>query len=146
MSSSLHVRDARKDELPVLTHIAVRAFRGRPMSEALFPEHLRLNPGDADKIAFRQRSHLRRFDQDNQHYIVVVDDTDTVVGFALWVSAQDPAKRAERTPEELQARNASFPKSLDLSALEAIEAATEVLDKYLRDALGEDEYNNSWCE
>lgn len=142
MSSSLYVRDARKDEIPVTADLTTRAFRGRPLSEALFPGC----PGGADEVQWRLGRYLQKFGQENYHYIVVVDEAEKVVGQAIWMSAQDAGPPKELTPEEREAENASLPKSLDLGVLQTVKTATKELEKYLRDALGEEEYNNSWCE
>lgn len=143
MSSPFHIRDARKDEISSLAHLSSRAFRGRPLNVALFPEHLQTHPDEEHD--FRVARLLLRFDDENMHYIVVADKYDSAVGYAVW---QSPPK-LEPDPEEVEAAKvkarAICPKGMDIDALAKIEMAIEVLGKYLKDALGEEKYKKAWC-
>lgn len=148
MSSPLHVRDARKDELYYLIELSGRAFKGRAFSEALFPPHLRTDP--KEEADFRAGRQLRRWDNEDFHYIVVADEEDKPVGWAVW---QSPSN-VETQPGESEGASAALrkslpkdlPKGLDVSVLQEVEAKTQVLDKTLRDSLGEDGYKKAWCK
>lgn len=144
MSSSLHLRKARKEELKTLIQISARAFKGRPLSEALFPAHLQTDPNQ--DLEFRLERQRSKFDNEDLHYIVVADDQDKPLGWAVW---QNPTQHAT-PPAGSEAANASLrenpPPGMDLAVLDIFEKGTAALGKNLRDALGEDGYNNAWCE
>lgn len=148
MQRPLHIRYARKDELPTMAQLSVTAFRhsGRQVNAALFPEHLRVNPGDTDEIELSVRNMTRTFDYKNRHYIVAIDDEDTIMGWAEWTSGEDPI--VEMTPEELEKKRAEgiarLPKSFDLEAAERLGREAGELSKKLQEALGEEAYHNSW--
>lgn len=148
MQRPFNVRYARKDELTAMAQLSITAFRhsGRQVNAALFPEHLRVNPGDTDEIDFSVRNMVRTFDYKNRHYIVVVDEQDTIMGWAEWASGEDP--RVEMTPDELEKKRtegvARLPKSFDLEAAGRLGQEAEALSKRLREALGEDGYRDSW--
>lgn len=147
-NSTLRIREATEDDLPAMTRISIEAFRGRHMNEAMFPEHLRVRPGDADRydvILSRRRARLGR---PNVHNLVVVNDTpegEVVVASAEWQSVPEPVV-PELTPEARAARDAGFPASLDREAIAVLESESALLDQTIRDALGEEGYENSWCE
>ncbi|KAJ4393365.1 hypothetical protein N0V93_002573 [Gnomoniopsis smithogilvyi] len=146
MSSPLHLRDARKDEMYSLIALAGRAFKGRAFSDALFPPHLQTYPNE--ELDFRAERQLRRFDKEDLHYLVVADEADTPVGWAIW---QSPSI-SETKPGEPEGAGAALraalpkdlPKGLDLAVLAELEKGTEVLDKTLQDALGQDGYKQAW--
>lgn len=144
MSSSLHLRKARKDEIDTLVRISAKAFKGRPLSDALFPPHLQTDP-DQDR-EFRAERQRKKFDNEDLHYIVVADDQDTPLGWALW---QSPTQDAT-PPAGSEAANAKLrenpPAGMDLAVLDVFEKGTAALGKNLRDALGEDGYKNAWCK
>lgn len=142
------IRYARKDELTAMAQLSITAFRhsGRQVNAALFPERLRMNPGDTDEIEMSVRNMVRTFDHENRHYIVAVDEQDTIMGWAEWTSGEDRIE--ELTPEEQQKKKAEgiarLPKSFDLQAAQQLGREAEELSKKLREALGEEEYHNSW--
>lgn len=144
MSPTLHLRKGRKDEIDDLVQLSIRAFRGRPLSEALFPEHLQTAPGE--ELGFRARGHLSKMDHKDLHYVVVADEEDKAVGCAVWQSPLDPSA----SPEDLEAAKATLranlPKGLDVAALAEVDKAVQILEGNLRDALGEDGYKNAWCK
>lgn len=146
---TFQIRYARKDELHAMAQLSVTAFRhsGRQVNAALFPEHLRVNPGDTDEVEFSVRNMTRTFDYKNRHYIVAADDEqDTIMGWAEWTSGEDPIE--EMTPEEREKKRAEgiarLPKSFDLQAAQQLGREAEELEKKLRQALGEEGYQNSW--
>ncbi|KAF3770640.1 hypothetical protein M406DRAFT_67026 [Cryphonectria parasitica EP155] len=141
-SSGLHIRRAHKADIPTLVKISSEAFRGRPLTEALFPPHLSKGLDQEEKLAFRRAWHENGFDNENRHYIVVVDgpDDSNIVGSACWQSRDDPLE-SQLMPEQLRAQ---CPPTMDLAALDIIERDTKVLKKNLLDALGEEAYKNSW--
>lgn len=57
----IRLREARREDIPVLIPMLLNAFRGRAMNEAFFPEHLRVRPGDEDQVAFRAGGMETRF-------------------------------------------------------------------------------------
>lgn len=144
MSSSLHLRKARKDEIDTLIQISAKAFKGRPLSDALFPPHLETDPDQNRK--FRAERHREKFDNKDLHYIVVADDEDRPLGWALWQSPDQDAT----PPAVNEAANAALrenpPPGMDVSVLDVFEQGTAVLAKNLRDALGEDGYSTAWCK
>lgn len=149
-SSTLRIREITEDDLPALARISIAAFRGRPMNEAMFPERLRQRPGDADRydvVLARRRARLGR---PHVHNIAVVEDSEgeeVIVGSAEWQSVPEPLLAASLvTPEGRAARDAGFPASLDREAVAALERESVLLDQTIRDALGEEGYENSWCE
>lgn len=148
MQRPSRVRYARKDELTAMAQLSITAFRhsGRPVNAALFPERLRVRPGDTDETEFSVRNMARTFDYENHHYIVAVDDKDTIMGWAEWTSGEDP--RTDMTPEEREQKRAEgiarLPKSFDLEAAQQLGREAEELSKKLREALGEEGYRNSW--
>lgn len=131
-----------------MAQLSVTAFRhsGRQVNAALFPEHLRVNPGDTDEIELSVRNMTRSFDYKNRHYVVAVDDEDTIMGWAEWTSGEDPI--VEMTPEEREKKRAEgiarLPKSFDLQAAQQLGQEAEKLSEKLREALGEEVYHNSW--
>lgn len=131
-----------------MTQLSITAFRhsGRQVNAALFPERLRVNPGDTDEIELSVRNMVRTFDYKNRHYIVAVDEQDTIMGWAEWTSGEDPIE--ELTPEERDKKRAEgiarLPKSFDLQAAQQLGQEAEELSKKLREALGEEGYQNSW--
>lgn len=144
MSSSVHLRKASKDEIDILIRISARAFKGRPLSEALFPPHLQTDiDQDHEFRAERQRA---KFDNEDLHYIVAADDQDAPLGWALWQSPthdSTPPAGSESANAELRENP---PAGMDLAVLDIIEKGTAALGKNLRDALGEDGYKNAWCK
>lgn len=148
MQRSFNIRYARKDELTAMAQLSITAFRhsGRQVNAALFPEHLRVNPGDTDEVDFSVRNMVRTFDYKNRHYIVVVDEQDTIMGWAEWISGEDPI--VEMTPEEREKKKAEgiarLPKSFDLEAAQRLGQEAETLSERLREALGKEGYRNSW--
>lgn len=145
MSSTLHIREAREDDLPTMTRISIEAFRGRPMNEAKFPPHLRILPGDEDKVGPVTERRRARLGRPNVHTLVVVDEADHVLGAAEWQSVPEPLVPV-LTPEAREARFAELPSCVDRAAIEALERDGLLLDQTIRDALGEEGYDNSWCE
>lgn len=134
-----------------MAQLSVTAFRhsGRQVNAALFPEHLRVNPGDTDEVEFSVRNMTRTFDSRNRHYIVAADDEqDTIMGWAEWTSGEDPIE--EMTPEEQEKKRAEgiarLPKSFDLQAAQQLGREAQELDKRLKQALGEEGYQNSWSK
>jgi hypothetical protein len=75
-----------------MAQLSITAFRhsGRQVNAALFPERLRVNPGDSDEVDFSVRNMARNFDYKNHHYIVAVNEQGNIVGWAEWTSAEDP--------------------------------------------------------
>ncbi|KAK2601384.1 hypothetical protein N8I77_010839 [Diaporthe amygdali] len=148
MSRPIHVRYARQDELPAMAQLSITAFRqsGREVNAALFPEHLRVNPGDADEIEFSVKNMARTFDNKSRHYVVAVDEQDTIMGWAEWTSGDEPV--VEMTPEEREKKRAEgisrLPRSFDLQAAERLGREADELSKSLKEALGEEHYQNSW--
>lgn len=145
---SSKVRHARQDELPTMAQLSVTSFRhsGRQVNAALFPEYLRINPGDSDEVDFSVKNMGRNFEKKNHHYIVVVDGQDNIMGWAEWISGEDPV--VEMTPDEREKKRAEgiarLPKSLDLQAAERLGKEADELSKRLKEALGEEQYQNSW--
>ncbi|KAH8748861.1 hypothetical protein F5883DRAFT_582100 [Diaporthe sp. PMI_573] len=84
MQISINTRYARKDELTAMAQLSITAFRhsGRQVNAGLFPERLRVNPGNTDEIQFSLRNMARTFDYKNRHYIAAVDEQDTIMGWA----------------------------------------------------------------
>lgn len=148
MVSALKIREARIEELTAIVKLMVEAFRGRAMNEAFFPERLRTGSGDDEEVAFRVENLAKRFDFENHHYIVVVDNDDNILGAAEWLSGDDPV--VAMTEEERAANKAKgmagLPKGFDFAAAEQAGTEAAELDKSLRDALGEEAYKNSWSE
>lgn len=148
MQRPFNVRHARKDELNAMAQLSITAFRhsGRQVNAALFPEHLRVNPGDTDEIEFSVKNMVRTFDYKNRHYIVAVDEQDAIMGWAEWTSGEDPI--VEMTPEEREKKKAQdiarFPRSFDMEAAQRLGREAETLSQRLREALGEEGYRNSW--
>ncbi|KAL1863019.1 hypothetical protein Daus18300_008175 [Diaporthe australafricana] len=148
MSTLFHIRYAREDELPAMVQLSVIAFRhsGRPVNAALFPERLRVNPGDTDEIEFTVRNTARTFANENRHYVVAVDEQDTIMGWAEWTSGDDPI--VDMTPDERDRKRAEgiarLPKSFDLQAAERLGREAEELSEKLEEVLGEEDYRNSW--
>ncbi|CAN8098115.1 unnamed protein product [Discula destructiva] len=153
MSKTLHIRDARKDEVHALINIGARAFKGRAMSEALFPKRLRAIDGqlmcsDAEKLQCQEESEfcverlLRRIDDETEHFVVATDDHDAPIGYANWRSP------LSNKPEEAKALESllqeEHPKTMDMEALAVISKGIAVLEAAIRDALGEDEFRRSW--
>lgn len=146
----LRTRAARKDEIDVLTLSAAKAFKGRPMNDRLFPEHLRTSAAEPDEIVsreeldFRSQRQLARFDRDHLYPIVIVDDQDIPLGLAVWLGPlyiepeESEAQKAERV--------ANFPKGLDVTVLKEIESNTPILNQAIQNALGEDAYKKSWSK
>lgn len=131
-----------------MAQLSINAFRhsGRQVNAALFPERLRVNPGDTDEIELSVRNMVRTFDYKNRHYIVAVDEQDAIMGWAEWTSGEDPIE--ELTPEERDKKKAEgiarLPKSFDLQAAQQLGREADELSKKLREALDEEEYQNSW--
>lgn len=142
MSSPLQVRKAHPSEIPIITQLQINAFRGRALNDALFPEHLRVSPGDQDELAHRIRGLERVFANPNRHHLVCVDENDIIMGYAEWSSGEDPIW--EVTEEERAARLARAPKSLDLEAAERIGREAAVLERTLKTALGDEGFRNAW--
>lgn len=148
MTEPSKVRYARHDELPAMAQLSITSFRhsGRQVNAALFPEHLRINPGDIDEVDFSVKNMARNFENKNHHYIVAVDEQDTIMGWAEWISGEDPV--VEMTPDEREKKRAEnlarLPKSLDLQAAERLGKEAEELSIKLKEALGEEQYRNSW--
>lgn len=146
MSSPLHIRPARRDEINTLCQLSREAFRGRPMTEALVPQRLLQLHGtsEADALDFRAQRHRKAFDDANKHYVVVADAaTDEPAGWAVWHSyPPDAVAPVLKTPEE----RAALPPYVDREALAVVEREGVLLDQTIRDALGEEGYENSWCE
>lgn len=142
------IRYARKNELSAMAQLSINAFRhsGRQVNAALFPERLRVNSGDTDEIKLSVRNMVRTFDYKNRHYIVAVDDQDTMMGWAEWTSGEDSIE--ELTPEEREKKRAEgiarLPASFDLQAAQQLGRQAEELSKKLREALGDEGYRNSW--
>lgn len=115
--SQIRLREARKEEIPLLVSMLINAFRGRAMNEAFFPERLRVREGDADQLSFRSermekqyaaRDEARQADPDEKrpqcHYLVAVEvleeegsgsspegGEETIVGYAEWVGHRGAA-------------------------------------------------------
>ncbi|KAI3394533.1 hypothetical protein diail_2582 [Diaporthe ilicicola] len=148
MSRLFHIRYAREDELVAMAQLSVTAFRqsGRQVNAALFPERLRVNPGDTDEVRFSIGNMAHSFRTENHSHIVAVDEQNTIMGWAEWTSGDDPI--IEMTPDEREKeraeRVARVPKSLDLEAAERLGREAGQLSKKLEEALGEGEYHNSW--
>lgn len=115
------------------------------MSEALFPQHLQTGPSDEDDA--RTALHLLKFDREDLHYIVAADEVDNALGYAVWQSSPRPAveARSKGLEDTVAKLRADRPKGLDVAVLEEIEKAMVVLDKVVRDALGDDGYTDAWC-
>lgn len=152
--SPLRVRPARRDEIPALCRIGREAFRGRPLTEAINPPHLVGEAGDEAVVEFRAARQRRVFDDPEKHFVVVEDagaGAGEVAGYAIWhaypvgpvVAAPPPASE---TAEARAARLAKLPPIVDVAALETLERETVLLDQTIRDALGEEGYENSWCK
>lgn len=145
MSSSYHIRKAEKDDLPAMIEVSKRAFAGGAMSDALFPEHLRTEDTENEKVQFHLSRHVDKIYDENRHYLVVVDDKDTIAGIALWQTYVETGLNDKEAEEAEKAELRShFPKSIDLAAAEKIEKLLEVLKKTIKDALGQEEFKNSW--
>lgn len=149
-SQSLRIRYMRKDELEAIVRLSARAFKGRPMTEALFPTHLQTDltsPGEVisrEEFDFRVGRHLHKFDDEALHYLVVVDDEDNPVGTAIWKSPLRTEPDKSKTVDALLGPT-SRPKSMDMAVVAEIEKGLKVLERNLQDALGADGYRNSWC-
>lgn len=147
MPHNLRIRKAQESDLPDMTRISIEAFRGRPMNEAQFPPHLRVLPGDGDKVGHITERRRAKLDRPNVHVIVVVDDDDDgrVLGSAEWQSVPEPLV-PYTTPEGREAELAKLPSCIDRGAVVELVTESLLLDQTIRDALGEEEYENSWCE
>ena len=138
----------RRMEIATMAQLSITAFRhsGRQVNAALFPERLRVNPGDSDEVDFSVRNMARNFDNQNHHYILAVNEQDTIIGWAEWTSGEDPI--VEVTPDEREKKAAEgiarLPKGFDLQAAQRLGKEAEELSKRLREALGEGEYQSSW--
>lgn len=189
--SKIRLREAREEDIPIVVPMLINTFRGRPMSEAFFPERLRVRQDDADQIAFRSERIRKRFaardkaksgqgpgsstssTSQQYHYIVaVLEDTggdETIVGYAEWVDnravvssttddnsdeesslttqAEELAGRKERKARlEAETAARSMPSSLDREAVDTAYKEIAVLKNFLREALGEEGFANSWCK
>lgn len=142
--SALHLRNARKEEIPALVLLSEKAFRGRPLSDALFPEHLQTDPNE--RYEFRAQIHLRKFDNEDLYYIVVADEDDTAVGYAIWQSPPKPGTSFQDAGTTKAILAGAKPKFLDADVLATVEKGTAVLEKQIRDALGKEGYENAWCQ
>lgn len=128
-----------------MAQLSVTAFRhsGRRVNAALFPERLRVKPGDTDEVEFTFKNLWRTFEYRNRHYVVAVDEQDAIMGWAEWTSGDDPI--VAMTPDEQKtAETTRLPESLDLNAAQRLGREAGELSKKLREALGEDAYRNSW--
>ena len=142
------IRYAQRDELPAMAQLSITSFRqsGRQVNAALFPERLRVKPGDTDEVDFSVRNMARTFDYKNRHYVVAVNNQDDIMGWAEWTSGEDPVE--EMTPDERDKKRAEglarLPRSFDLEAAQRLGREAEGLSNKLREALGEEGYRNSW--
>lgn len=131
-----------------LAELGGRAFKGRPLSEALFPLHLQTYPNE--ELDYRVARQLQRFDNEDLHGIVVANQEDRPVGWAIWQSPSGLGPDSGHPEGARAALEASLPKNLpkglDLAVLAEVKEGIEVLDKSLRDALGEDGYKEAWCK
>lgn len=179
-SPTIRLREARKEDIPSLVPMLLKAFRGRAMNEAFFPERLRVNEGDVDQLAFRTYGIEQRFavrdeaqgggdppetQHKRYHYLVAVEDggsgpgddddgaAETIVGYAEWVdmtptekTEEELAKDKERQAQLAAERKARRPPSLDIEAVDAAYESIAVLEGFLKKALGEEGFANSWCK
>lgn len=148
MKEPLKIRCARKEEFPTMARLSVAAFRhsGRQVNAALFPEHLRVNPGDSDEVKLSVGDMHRNSEKNNHHFIVVADEQDIIMGWADWICGEDPVLDMTQEQREIKRaeRIARLPRSMDLQAAQRLGREAGELSKRLREALGEDQYQNSW--
>lgn len=163
---ALRVRPTRKEDIEAIVRFSAKAFKGRPLSEALFPARLQTEPTKPGEAIGREEFEYRverlkvKFDKEDLHYVVVVDDQDTPIGSAIWQSPPGPSldtkpdesdkEKAEKSDkkkvEALLGPENIRPKGLDTEVVAWIESNINVLEGSLRDALGEEGYKNSWCQ
>lgn len=156
--AKIHLREAREQDIPLVVPMLMHAFRGRAMNEAFFPARLRVRQDDADQIAFRS-AHIRKqfairdqAQSGQEHYIVAVlredtDDNETIVGYAAWVDCNGSAAvSSSATTTTETAVSPSMPSSMDREAVDTAYKEIAVLENFLRKALGEQGFANSWCK
>ncbi|PSR97146.1 acyl-CoA N-acyltransferase [Coniella lustricola] len=139
-TSAFKIREACKADIPALIQISINANRGRPLINALFPPHLKAGPGDPEESFFQESWYETGLQRENQHYPVVVNDKDEVLGYACWQSAPGPLE-PEKTREE---RKAECPPTMDFDVWEFLRNAIKALQEHVKAVLGEDEFKRAW--
>lgn len=160
MAPKLRIRNAVASDVPQMTRLSIAAFRGRPMNDAMFPEHLRQRPGDIDREEVIGSRFLASLGKPGRHVILVVEEDDEedgaaelaegeedgrgrVLATAQWDAVPGPLVQA---PEEKAKALGGLPASFDKESLKEIEREGLLLDQTIRDAMGQEEYDNSWCK
>lgn len=128
-----------------MTRIFIDAFRDGPWSSFIFPEHLRVQPGDKDEYDWRLGKFSATFESPNRYHVVAVnrskdhDGKDGILGWAQWITASD--QNEPKTGNEV----VELPPSLDRANFEILAKEGQELDQFVRDALGKERGQSSWC-
>jgi hypothetical protein len=131
MSSPVQLRSAEQRDLATVAALKVAAFQYSPYQQAVWPVHLRQNPGTADQVEWTLTQMQRALHQPRIRLIVAVDTTShqaRLAGYAEWILpwpetvAQSDGGHGSEGPE-------APPKGLDLSAMKT---GSEEINKLLR--------------
>lgn len=91
---------ARDKDIPIMAALRIATFPDSSFLKAVFPKHLRINPGTRDQVDW-MLSHMRQmFEKPFVHHIVAIDmatnGEEMIVGFAEW---EAPAPGEDRSNE-----------------------------------------------
>lgn len=138
MSATITLRRATRADLPRITRMLVDAFAPGPWGRFLFPEHLRVNPGDRDEVAWRQYTLEAGFDSPARDTVLACQGDETV-GWAQWIDVAAP-KGSGLNPEEMKAKMdrdlGPNPPGLDSAALDTLRTGGQELEKKFEEFLG----------
>lgn len=145
MSAPITLRRATNADLPRMTRILVDAFAQGPWGRFLFPPHLKVNPGDADELAWRQYTIASGLDSPARDTVVACQEglggngEEEIVGWAQWIDLAAP-KGSGLNPEEMKAKMdrdlGPNPAGLDTAALDTLRSEGQQLEKSFEEFLG----------
>ncbi|KAH8882621.1 acyl-CoA N-acyltransferase [Thozetella sp. PMI_491] len=146
MAAKVYVRHATEDELTKLADIGSLAFKHNPQSELVFPERLRVKPGNQDEIEFRVGRWKKLLPEPTSHFLTAVeakpDGTEELIGMALWTSPPEPGKEPTEEEKEKKKKEASnLPPFVDR---EAVTKLRESMQNWETSLLGEEGTKNYW--
>lgn len=127
---SITIRSAERAEIPAYMDVALNAFAGSGLSQALFPDEATRYK---DWTALRHADAKILFEDPGRRFIVALerrdDGSEQIVGCAEWIGPGGPDPNA--TEEELQAkrekRRAIRPASMDLEVSKQFSATANTL-------------------
>jgi hypothetical protein len=143
---------ATEQDIKTMVQIGAMAFYDSPVSAVLFPERLRIQPGNLDELDYRRARILKAFpDPDSRHIIALVDTgsedgqqdaIEEIAGFAIWKTPTASKQEVEAVDGEK--KNDELPPYMDKEVMSKLEAQLKTFET---SACGSEvEANEYWSE